>query len=99
MAHTEHFQKSLFEEMKARIKETDESVPYKENGYFYITRYEKGKEYPIYTRKKETLEAEEGILIDANKLAEGLDFFQVASTECSADNTVLAYAFDDESRR
>lgn len=99
MAHTETFQKSLFEEMKGRIKESDESVPYKENGYFYITRYEEGKEYPIYTRKKGSLDADEEVLIDANKLAEGLDFFQVASTECSGNNSILAYAFDDESRR
>src|SRR5210317_2378226 len=51
-AHTKDFQKDLFEEMKGRIKEDDESVPYLYNGYFYITRYEKGKDYPIYIRKK-----------------------------------------------
>ena len=50
--HTENFQKDLFEEMKSRIKEDDSSVPYKYNGYWYITKYEKGKDYPIYTRKK-----------------------------------------------
>lgn len=99
MAHTEVFQKSLFEEMKARIKETDQSVPYKENGYFYITRFEEGKEYPIYTRKKESLDAAEEVLIDVNTLAEGHEFYQVASTECSENNEILAYSFDDESRR
>ena len=52
MAHTKGFQTDLFEEMKARIKEDDSSVPYKYNGYWYITKYEKGKDYPIYTRKK-----------------------------------------------
>ena len=51
-AHTKKFQTSLFEEMKSRIKEDDSSVPYKYNGYWYITKYEKGKDYPIYTRKK-----------------------------------------------
>ena len=61
-AHTKDFQKDLFEEMKSRIKEDDESVPYKFNGYYYITRFEKGKDYPIYTRKKDSLEAEEEIL-------------------------------------
>ena len=55
LKHTEDFQVSLFEEMKARIKEDDESVPYKYNGYWYITKFEKGKGYPIYTRKKESL--------------------------------------------
>ena len=65
MKHTESFQKALFEEMKSRIKEDDASVPYKYNGYWYITRYEKGKDYPIYTRKKESLEAEEELLFDS----------------------------------
>ena len=51
-AHTDSLKKDLFEEMKARIKEDDESVPYKLNGYYYITRFEKGMDYPIYTRKK-----------------------------------------------
>ena len=60
-AHTNDFQSSLFEEMKSRIKEDDESVPYKKNGYFYITKYEKGQQYPIYTRKKESLDAEEAL--------------------------------------
>lgn len=99
MAHTEDLQGQLFDEMKGRIKETDESVPYKENGYFYITRYEEGKEYAIYTRKKETLEAEEELLIDANELAKGKEFFSVAGVECSPDNKLAAYAFDDQSRR
>ena len=99
MAHTESFQKSLFEEMKSRIKEMDQSVPYKENGYYYVTRYEEGKEYPVYTRKKNNLNAEEEVLIDVNVLAENHEFYQVASTECSDNNEVLAYSFDDESRR
>ena len=54
-AHTKAFQKDLFEEMKSRIKEDDESVPYFYNGYYYITRFEKGKDYPIYARKKGSL--------------------------------------------
>ena len=52
-AYTKDFQSDLFEEMKGRIKEDDESVPYEKNGYFYITRFEKGSQYPIHTRKKE----------------------------------------------
>ena len=67
-AHTKDFQNSLFEEMKSRIKEEDSSVPYKFNGYWYITRYEKGKDYPIYTRKKESLTATEELLFDCNSI-------------------------------
>ena len=70
-AHTKDFQKELFEEMKARIKEDDESVPYFYNGYFYITRFEKGKDYPIHSRKKENLKAKEKILFYCNKMAKG----------------------------
>jgi len=99
LAHTEKLQTTLFEEMKGRIKETDESVPYKENGYFYITKFEEGKEYSIHTRKKESLEAEEEMLVDANVLAEGKEFFSLAGVDVSPNNEVLSYAFDDESRR
>ena len=65
-AHTKDFQADLFQEMKARIKEDDESVPYFYNGYYYITRYEKGSEYPIYSRKKDSLSAAEEIMFDVN---------------------------------
>ncbi|MBL4702989.1 MAG: S9 family peptidase, partial [Flavobacteriales bacterium] len=99
MAHTEGLQKDLFAEMKGRIKENDESLPYKENGYYYITRFEKGKEYAIYTRKKETLEAPEELLIDANVLAKGNEFFSIAEVECSPNNEIVAYGFDTQSRR
>ncbi|MEN9489352.1 MAG: Protease, partial [Bacteroidota bacterium] len=61
-ASTKAFQKELFEEMKSRIKEDDQSVPYLYNGYYYITRFEKGQDYPIYARKKGNLEAKEEIL-------------------------------------
>jgi oligopeptidase B len=78
MAHTKNFQKDLFEEMKARIKEDDSSVPYKYNGYWYITKFEKGKDYPIYTRKKDTQDNPEELLFDCNKMAEGLSYFKLA---------------------
>jgi oligopeptidase B len=99
MSHTEDFQKSLFEEMKARIKEDDSSVPYKFNGYWYITRFEKGQDYPIYTRKKETLEAKEEILFDCNKMAEGCTYFKLGSFSVSEDNTKVAFTVDKISRR
>ncbi|RNC86317.1 MAG: S9 family peptidase [Winogradskyella sp.] len=99
MAHTKEFQKDLFEEMKARIKEDDESVPYKYNGYWYITKFEKGKNYPIYTRKKDSLEAEEELLFDCNKMAEGHSYFKLVGISISPDNTKVSYGIDITGRR
>lgn len=98
-AHTKNFQASLFEEMKSRIKEDDESVPYKQNGYWYITRYEKGKEYPIYSRKKESLDVTEEIIFDCNIMAAGHEFFNLSSFSISPDNTLAAFSVDTVSRR
>jgi len=89
----------LFFEMKKRIKEEDESVPYFLNGFWYITRYEKGKQYPIYTRKKDSLTANEEVLFDCNKLAENQDYFQLVGINVSPDNTKVIYGIDTESRR
>lgn len=97
--HTKKFQEELFLEMKSRIKEDDESVPYKRNGYFYITRYELGKQYPVYTRKKESLEAEEEILFDVNQMAEGFDYYAMAGLNVSEDNKIASFAVDTLSRR
>ncbi|MHA7058878.1 S9 family peptidase [Aquimarina sp. M1] len=99
MGHTKDFQKSLFEEMKSRIKEDDASVPYKLNGYWYITRYETGRDYPIYSRKKEHLDAPEEILFDCNKEAEGHAYFKMVGLNISPDNTLIAYGIDTLSRR
>ena len=98
-AHTSAFQKDLFEEMKARIKEDDESVPYFYNGYFYITRFEKGKDYPIHSRKKGNLEAKEEILFDCNEMAKGFTYFNLAGLSISEDNTMCAFGVDTVSRR
>lgn len=97
--HTKEFQKELFEEMKGRIKEDDESVPYKYNGYYYITRYEKGKDYPIYTRKKETLDAEEEILFDVNEMAEGYSYYNLRGLNVSPNNKMVSFGVDTLSRR
>jgi oligopeptidase B len=99
MTHTKNFQKDLFEEMKARIKEDDSSVPYKYNGYWYITKFEKGKDYPIYTRKKDTLENPEELLFDCNKMAEGESYFKLAGISISPDNTLVSYGIDTTGRR
>ncbi|WP_198938335.1 S9 family peptidase [Tenacibaculum holothuriorum] len=97
--HTKKFQEDLFEEMKGRIKEDDESVPYKKNGYFYITRYEKGQQYPIYSRKKGNLEAEEEIIFNVNDEAKGHEYFQLGGLNVTPDNKLVAFATDTVSRR
>lgn len=96
---TKKMQADLFAEMKGRIKEDDSSVPYFLNEYWYIRRYEKGKDYPIYTRKHKTLDAEEELLLDVNELAEGLAYCQVSGLSVSPDNTKLAFGMDTLSRR
>ncbi len=99
MQHTEAFQKDLFEEMKGRIKEDDTSVPYKFNGYWYITRFEKGQDYPIYSRKKESLDAPEEILFNCNDMAKGFTFFNLGSISISPDNTMASFSIDTVGRR
>jgi len=99
MAHTKNFQNDLFEEMKARIKEDDESVPYKYNGYWYIVRFEKDKDYPIYTRKKGSLKAEEETLFDCNELAKEHSYFKLSGINISPDNTMTSFGIDTVGRR
>ena len=99
LKHTESFQKNLFKEMKGRIKEEDTSVPYKLNGYWYITKFEKGKDYPIYARKKETLSAPEEIIFDCNEMAKGHTYFKLGGITISPDNTMAAFSQDTVSRR
>lgn len=99
MAHRATFEDALFEEIKGRIKQTDLSVPYKLDGYYYYTRYEEGKEYPLYCRKRETLEAGEEIMLDVNVLAEGHEFFAIGGVAVSFARDLLAYAFDTQGRR
>ncbi len=98
-AHTKDFQGRLFEEMKGRIKEDDASVPYKFNGYFYITRTEKGKSYPIHSRKKESLEAAEEIMFDCNQMADGYSYFSLSGMSISPDNKFAAFCVDIVGRR
>ena len=96
---TKKFQNDLFDEMKARIKEDDSSVPYFLNDYWYITRYEKGKEYPIYTRKFKTLNSEEEVLLDVNKMAKDYEYYQVSGLSVSPDNKKISFGVDTLSRR
>ncbi|MEC3907988.1 S9 family peptidase [Tamlana sp. 2201CG12-4] len=99
MKHTEKFQDHLFEEMKGRIKEDDTTVPYKLNGYWYITKYVTGMDYPIYVRKKETLDAQEEILFDCNEMAKGHAYFNLGGISISPDNKLAAFSIDIVSRR
>ena len=96
---TEEFQNALFEEMKGRIKEDDQSVPYFKSGYFWYARHEKGGEYPIYCRKKGALNALEEIILDVNRLAEGKSYYQVGATSTTPDQKILAFASDEIGRR
>jgi oligopeptidase B len=98
-AHTKAFQKELFEEMKVRIKEDDESVPYLYNGYYYITRFEMGSDYPIYSRKKGSLSANEEIMFNCNELAKEHKYFQLGGLSVSSDNQFVAFAVDNVGRR
>ncbi len=99
LQHTESFQKALFNEMKNRIKEDDESVPYKLNGYWYKVRYEKGEEYPIYTRFKDSLNNQEEIMFNVNKMAEGHSFFNLGGIKISENNILAAFSTDTLGRR
>ena len=89
----------LFEEIKSRIKEDDSSVPYLDNGYYYYTRFEKGKQYPIYCRKKDNLKNDEEILIDVNKISQGHEYFRIGGIDISPNNKIMAYSVDTISRR
>jgi oligopeptidase B len=99
MGHTDAFQERLYQEIVSRIKQTDISVPYLENGYYYYSRFEEGKEYPFFCRKEGSTDAPEEILLDVNSMAAGYSFFDVGSFQVSEDNRILAYSVDTVSRR
>ncbi len=99
MAGTQPLQEALYTEMKARIKEKDESVPVFKNGYFYYTRVVEGKDYFVYCRKKNSLAEMEEVLLDVNAMAEGYSYFSATGFAVSMDNKLLAYGVDTVSRR
>jgi oligopeptidase B len=99
MKHTEVLQKILYDEISGRIKKDDESVPYLKNGYYYYNRFKEGSEYPVYYRKKGSLDSPEEILLDVNKLAEGKDYCSVNNLSISRDNKLLIYGVDYVGRR
>ena len=99
MQDYKNLEEELFLEIKSRIKEDDSSVPYLDNGYYYYTRYEKDKQYPIYCRKKGDLKSDEEILIDVNIMSEGYEYFRVGDIEISPNDKIMAYSVDTLSRR
>ena len=98
LSPVKNLKEELFTELKARIKEDDTSVPYLKNDYYYYTRFETGKEYPIYCRKKGNLSAPEQILIDVNILAKGHEYFLATGLKISPDDKYMIYIVDTTGR-
>ena len=96
MRHTRRLQERLFREMKGRIQETDLSVPVQRDDYYYYSRTIKGKQYPVYCRKRGNLDAPEEIILDVNALAEGHDYFRLGAHEVSPNHKLLAYSTDTD---
>src|SRR5947207_3815494 len=94
MAHTEALQERLYEELKGRVLQNDQSVPFREGNYFYYTRLVEGKNYPIYARKRGSLAEREEVMIDANALAEGKATLLVRDWQISSGEDLLAYLVD-----
>ncbi len=99
MRHTEDLQESLFQEMLGRIKQDDSSAPYFDNGYYYYTRFEEGGEYPIYCRRKGSMEAPEEILLNVPEMAQSYSYYRIRSFSVSPDNKRIAYTADTLGRR
>ncbi|GIV60698.1 MAG: oligopeptidase B [Rhodothermaceae bacterium] len=99
LAPVKELEDSLFHEILGRIKQDDASVPYRKGDFFYYTRYEPGKEYPILARRRGTLDAPEEILLDVNELAKDHTFYQLGGTAVSDDGRLLAFAADTLGRR
>ena len=99
MKHTEPLQEKLYEEMRSRIKEADETVPYLENGYYYYTRTVEGEEYNLQCRRKGSPDAPEEVMLDVNAMAKGYAYYALGGAAVSPDNRMLAYSVDTVSRR
>ncbi|HEU5482278.1 MAG TPA: S9 family peptidase, partial [Sphingomicrobium sp.] len=99
LADTKPLQEKLFNEIVSRIKQDDSSVPARQRGYWYYSRFETGGDYPIIARKEGTVEAPEKILLNIPAMAKGHGFFQIGEWMVSQDNALLAYAEDTVGRR
>jgi oligopeptidase B len=98
MAHTKPLENALYEEIYARLRQDDATVPYRKSGYWYSIRFEPGKEHPIFVRRKNSLEAPEEILLDANVHAVGHEYYRIGAMEISPDSAWLAYCEDTVGR-
>jgi len=99
LAHTKDLQEELYDEIVGRIKQTDQSVPTKVDGYWYYTRYEEGEDYAFYCRKAETMEADEEIMLNGPEMGNKHSYFSIAGRSVSTNNNLLAYGVDTISRR
>jgi len=99
MAHTAALQKQLYDEMVGRLDPDESSVPERNHGYWYYTRFEPGMEYPLYARRKGSMAAPEELMLDGNRLAEGQAYFSIGTTEVSPDGKLLAWTEDTIGRR
>ncbi len=99
MAPLKPLENTLYDEIVGRIKQDDSSVPYRERGYWYYTRFATGQDYPIHARRAGSMDAAEEVLLDVNAMAKGKDYFSVGDREVSQDNRLLAWADDDVGRR
>ncbi len=98
-AHLQPLEDRIYEEIVGRIKQDDSSVPYRRRGFYYYHRFETGREYPVYARRSGSPEAPEQVMLDANQLAQGHEFYQVATLAIAPDDRLLAYAEDIVGRR
>lgn len=99
MAHTAGLRDTLYQEIVGRIDQSDSSVPVRDGDWLYYTRYEEGQQYPIFARRRGSMEAPEQILIDANALAEGHGYFSIGARSVSPDGNFLVFSVDTVGRR
>ncbi|MEO8061341.1 MAG: S9 family peptidase [Pseudomonadota bacterium] len=99
LGHTKPLETRIYNEIIGRLQQDDSTVPYRMNGYWYFKRFETGKEYPIYARRRDTPDAPEEILLNVNELAKGHDFFEVGEIAISPDSKMMAWAEDTVGRR
>jgi oligopeptidase B len=98
MAHTQELQAVLVQEISGRLREDDSSVPSREGDYLYYERFEEGAEYPIYARKQGSMEAQEEIILDANRMGQDQAYFRTGAFEVTKDGQTLAFAVDTVGR-
>lgn len=99
MARSKTLENALYDEIYARLKQDDSTVPYRKNGYWYSTRFEPGKEHPVFVRRKNSLDEPEEILLDANMLAAGHEYYRIGAVDISVDSMWMAYCEDTVGRR